>query len=83
MSFGEQFSTTCFNIGDLRPMVSFDLGYLCTILIVFMVFIQGKYFRSSSGGIMVLHHCTAIKGIVAVHFCGPFTQLFLFRLQNK
>ena len=74
MSFGEQFLT----------FLTFDLGHLrCAILIVFMVFIQNKYFRSSSGGIMVFHHCTAIKGIVAVHFCGPFTQLFLFRLQNK
>ena len=78
MSFGEQFLTTCFNIEDLMPMVSFDLGSLCAILIVFMVFIQGKYCRSSDSGVMVLHHCTAIKGIVAVHFRGPFTQLFLF-----
>ena len=65
------------------PMVSFDLGHLCAILIVSMVFIQGKYCRSSDGEAMVLHNCTAIKGIVAVHFCGPFTELFLFRLQNK
>ena len=57
MSFGE-FLTACFNTGDLRPMVSFDLGHLCAILIVSMVFIQGKYCRSSGGGVMVFHHCT-------------------------
>ena len=65
MSFGEQFLTfLTFNLGHLR----------CAILIVFMVFIQGKYCRSSDGGVMVFHYCTAIKGIAAVHFRYVLTQ---------